>query len=174
MPTPAGGPLCQSVCISFRERFASTFHNQKETVRNFPLYCYCGMNGDREMWLSLINSKTVTHPHSSSPRGSWRFGTLGLLWVPHANVVLDPTWCAPEQCFLLTGPLFGSPIVKACLNAEENRKCPSLLTSLLARTHTIPVRGIQTHIAEVVLRSIDSWAGTAGCFHCWRPRLHSM
>lgn len=131
------------------------------------------------MWLSLMNGRSVTPP--PSPCGSWRFGTLGLLCVHHANVVLDPTWCASENCFLLTGPLFGSPIVKALLKAEENRDCPSMLAALLARTHTISICGTQTHIAVVVLRSADSlarecrvlsWLETKAALYVILPSTH--
>lgn len=94
--------------------------------------------------------------HSPSPCGSWRFGPLGLLWVHHANVVLDPTCCAPEHCFLLPGPLFGSPVVKPHLKAEENRECLSMLRALLTRTHATSVSGIQTYVAEAMWRSTDS------------------
>ena len=59
-------------------------------------------------------------------------GTLGLLHIHHADVVLDPTWCTPEQCFLLLGPLFGSPVVKPSLKAED-RKHVSVLSTWMER-----------------------------------------
>lgn len=59
-------------------------------------------------------------------------GTLGLLHIHHADVGLDPTWRTPEHCFLLLGPLFGSPVVKPSLKAED-RKRVSMLSTWMER-----------------------------------------
>lgn len=100
-----------------------------------------------------MNGPSVTSC-SPSPDGSWTFGTLGLLWVHHANEVLDHTWYAPGHCFLLTGPLFGSPIAKPHLKAEEHRECLSRQRALMERTHAVP--GFQNHIAEGGSQCSDS------------------
>lgn len=82
--------------------------------------------------------------------------TLGLLWVHHADVDLDPTWCAPGHWFLLTGSLFGSPTAKPHLKAEEHRECLSRLRAVMERTHAMSVTGSQNHMAEGVSHCSDS------------------
>lgn len=105
-------------------------------------------------------------------------GPLELLHIHHADVVLDPTWCTPAHGFLLPGPLFGSPVVKPSLKAEDRKRVSELSTCMerVASSGHIICHCRSNHTAEGAAFKMLSPAGQKheGCVWCWMTWLGSL